>query len=327
MWQICKRFFALMFVVAVMTGCGSEKPENVSVTEEKTTLSVGMLKGPTGIGAVKLMEENEAGVTGNAYDFQIAATPDELMGKIINGELPIAALPTNVAAAVYNKTEGEIQVAAVNTLGVLHILENGTSIQSLADLQGKTIYATGQGATPEYVLNELLAKNNVSDVSIQYMAEHAELAAALAAGEVSIGMLPEPNVTSVILKNPETRLVIDLTEEWSKVEDSQLAMGCIVVRKDFLEENKEAFDLFLEEYEKSVNEVKDNPKEAAALVEKFGILPSAEVAEKAIPYCNIVCLEGAELKTALEGFYEVLFAANPKAVGGKLPDEDFYYQS
>ena len=193
-------------------------------------------------------------------------------------------------------------------------------------MAGKTIFSSGQGAVPEYALQYILQKNGIENVTIQYMTEHAELATALVAGEVNIALLPEPNVTAVLLKDSSIRKALDLTQEWNKVEtNAQLAMGCIVARKDFIENNPEAFSAFLQEYEASVNYVNDNVSDTAVLVEQYGIMDSASAAEKAIPNCNIVFLSGQEMKTALEGFYNILFTANPKSIGGALPNEDFYY--
>ena len=267
----------------------------------------------------------------NEYTFEVSSAPDEVMAKLINGSVDIAALPTNVAAAVYNKSEQEISIAAINTLGVLHILERGDTIQSVSDLEGKTIYATGQGSTPEYVLNYILQKNNIQHITVEYMAEHAELATALLSGDVNIALLPEPNVTAVLLKDNTIHQALDLTEEWNTTQltnslmPSQLAMGCIVARKDFIQNNTDAFENFLKEYEESVNYINNNISEAAELVQKYGIMDSATAAEKAIPNCNIVFIANDEMKNALQGFYQILFEANPKSIGGALPNEDFYY--
>ena len=320
----------LLFNMVACSDNSSTAAEQPDVIEnaDKTPVSVAVLKGPTGIGAIQLLDATDLS---NDYTFEISSAPDEVMAELINGGVDIAALPTNVAAAVYNKSEHEISIAAINTLGVLHILERGDTIQSISDLEGKTIYATGQGSTPEYVLNYILQKNNIENVTVEYMTEHAELAAALLAGDVNIALLPEPNVTAVLLKDNTIRQALDLTQEWdntqklNSLQQSQLAMGCIVARKEFIENNKQAFENFLKEYENSVNYVNANVTEAAALVQQYGIMDNAAVAEKAIPNCNIVFISGEEMKNALQGFYQVLFDANPKSIGGVLPDEDFYY--
>ena len=313
-----KRVFSILLLITLLfsivacsnnSNSAAEQPENVN----KPRVSVAVLKGPTGIGAVQLLESTDLS---NDYTFEIFSAPDEVMAELINGGVDIAALPTNVAATVYNKSEHEISIAA---------------IQSISDLEGKTIYATGQGSTPEYVLNYILQKNNIKNVTVEYMTEHAELAAALLAGDVNIALLPEPNVTAVLLKDNTIRQALDLTQEWdntqkfNSLQASQLAMGCIVARKEFIENNKQAFENFLKEYENSVNYVNTNISEAAKLVQQYGIMENATAAEKAIPNCNIVFISGEEMKTALQGFYHILFDANPKSIGGVLPDEDFYY--
>ena len=302
------------------SGCSEKKTE---IGNEPVNIT--MLKGPTGIGAVKLMEESEKNETDGNYNINVSAAADDAMAKKISGEVDIAAVPTNTAPLIYNKTNGNIEVLAVNTLGVLYIVENGDSIHTIEDLEGKTIYSSGQGAVPEYVLNYLLEKNNVENVNIVYMTEHAEVAAALADGRADIALLPEPNVTAVIMKNSEIRIAVDVNDEWKKTNGSELAMGCIVAGKEFIDENKEAVDIFLKEYSESIDYVNNNVSEAAELVEKYGIMASSDAAVKAIPNCNIVYKEKDEMKTMLESFYDVLYKANPKSVGGEIPDTELYY--
>ncbi|GFI62321.1 1,4-dihydroxy-6-naphtoate synthase [Clostridiales bacterium] len=291
----------------------------VPSAENNEQLNITMLKGPTGIGAVKLMEES-------SYNITIANAADEITGKILSGEADIAAVPTNLAAVIYNKTDGKISVLAVNTLGVLYVLENGESIGSVSDLSAKTIYMAGQGGVPEYVFKYILDKNGISDVQFVYTSEHAETASALLSGEAKVVVLPEPNVTAVTMKNTDINVALDLNEEWAKVSDSQMAMGCIIVRNKVLESNRETVNEFLDEYEDSINYVMDNVLEASKLVEKYGIMQSAESAEKAIPKSNICYIEGEEMRTILENFYGVLFDAEPKSVGGAMPPSEFYYE-
>lgn len=315
---------AAMAICMITSACSpvaqkEDKPEN------SKPVSVAMLKGPTGIGALELMEKNSNGKTKQNYNISLKSSPDEVTAGLINGELQIAALPSNVAAMLYEKTGGDIHVAAINTLGVLYLLERGDTIQSIQDLAGKTVYISGQGATPEYALQYLLDKNGVENVTLQFMQDHAELGAAIASGKADIALLPEPNVTAVLMQSPETRIAIDLNKEWEKLGDgSALTMGCIAVRKDFYEENPESLAMFLDEYNESVNYVNNNVKDAAALAEKFEVIPKAAVAEKAIPNCALVFITGEEMEKKLSGFYEVLYQFNPKAIGGKLPDEAFY---
>ncbi|MCD8036986.1 MAG: ABC transporter substrate-binding protein [Clostridiales bacterium] len=335
-----KKFISLLIAavmtVGVFTGCSSqssettEAEETVSAEEEvvdDVTINAIMLKGPTGIGAVELMEKSANGEAAGNYSFEISSASDEVTAKILNGEADIAAVPTNLAAVLYNKTEGGVSVIALNTLGVLYVLENGESINSISDLQGKTIYSSGQGAIPEYAFNYILEQNNVTDTNIVYVTEHAEAAAALADGSADVAVLPEPNVTAVMMQNEYIRIALDLTEEWSKVSDTDLAMGCVIVRNEFLKEHPAAVANFLAEYSESIEYVNSNISEAASLVEKYEIMASAAAAEKAIPNCNIVYIDGAEMKDILEGLYEVLYAAEPKSVGGTLPSAEFYYEA
>lgn len=336
-----KRLIALAMSAVMMlslTACagGSEAsssaPEGSSaVAEERAAVRVGGLKGPTAMGMVKLMEEDAAGTTANDYEFTLAGSADEINPLLIKGELDIAAVPTNVASVLYNKTEGQVEILALNTLGVLYVVENGNTIQSVEDLRGKTIYSTGKGATPEYALNYILGENGLTagtDVTVEYKSEHSELASLLAAGQADLAVLPQPFVTSVLAKNPDVRIALNLTEEWDKVTEdgSKLTMGALVVRKDFAESNPEAVRNFLKEYQASTQYVTDeaNLDDAAALIEQYGII-SAAVAKQALPYCNIVCITGSEMKDKLSGYLQVLADAEPSSVGGTLPGDDFYY--
>ncbi len=300
-----------------------------SVPAEKTTIKLATLKGPTGLGMLKLMGDNDAKTAANNYEFTLVSAPDEIVSKISTGEIDVAAVPTNLAATLYNKTKGKVQLAAINTLGVLSVLTNGENITSVKDLKGKTVYASGQGSTPEYALNYILKQNGLEvgkDVKVEYKAEHAELAALVISGKAKIAVLPEPFVTQVMTKNKDVKIALNVTDEWNKAagNKSVLTMGCLIVRKDFVEKNKDAFNKFLDEYKVSAAYTTSSVEDAAALSEKYNIMPAA-VAKKAIPNCNIVYIDGDEMKAKIPDFLKILFTANPKSVGGKLPGDDFYY--
>ncbi|MGI5970264.1 MAG: ABC transporter substrate-binding protein [Oscillospiraceae bacterium] len=295
----------------------------------RSDMNVGALIGPTGVGMAKLMDEAESGNAKNDYSFTLATEPTELAGKLVSGELDVAALPTNLAASLYNKTEGGIRLLALNTLGVLYIAENGDTVHSVADLRGRTIAATGQGANPEYVLNYILEQNGLTpgqDVTIEFYSANDELSAKLIGGEVELAMLPVPALTAVLMKSEDVRVALDLTEEWDAVTDEGvLTMGCIAVRTEYLKENEKAVKSFLEEYEASVSYALTETDEAAKLVAEFGVTASAEIARAAIPDCNLVCITGSELRSSVEPYYKVLFDADPSSIGGALPGDDFYY--
>ena len=293
-----------------------------------TDINMAVLSGPTGIGAVKLMERNDNGETVNHYNFTVATDNSAVVAGLANGDYDIAAVATNVAANLYNQTSGGVQICALNTYGVLYILENGDTIQSMADLAGKTIYATGQGANPEYVLNYLLTQNGLTpgeDVTVEYMDSNL-LMTEMAAGTYEVCMLPVPAVTSVLMQNSDVRTALDLTEEWDKVTDEGvLTMGCVVVRTEFAQENPEAVKAFLSEYADSISYVQENVEEASQLCETYGIVAKAAVAAAAIPDCNLCCVTGGDIRSAIEPYYNVLFEANPDSIGGALPGEDFYF--
>lgn len=291
-------------------------------------VNIAVLSGPTGVGAVKLMDWNDNGKTVNHYNFTVAADNSAVVAGLANGDYDIAAVATNVAANLYNQTSGGVQICALNTYGVLYILENGDTIQSMADLAGKTIYATGQGANPEYVLNYLLTQNGLTpgeDVTVEYMDSNL-LMTEMAAGTYEVCMLPVPAATSVLMQNSDVRAALDLTEEWNKVTDEGvLTMGCVVVRTEFAQENPEAVETFLSEYANSIDFVQENVEEASQLCETYGIVAKAAVAAAAIPDCNLCCVTGGDIQSAIEPYYNVLFEANPDSIGGALPGEDFYF--
>ena len=315
---------------ASQTPSDSETPTtSQSVTTEAVDVKVMVLKGPTAMGMVQFMSETDNGsITDNNYDFTITAMTDEVSAALSQGTTDIAAVPANLASVLYNNTEGSVQVLAINTLGVLYIVESGDTVQSMEDLRGKTIYASGKGGTPEYALNYVLAQNGIdptSDVTIEWKSEQAECLAALTAQENAIAMLPQPFVT----KSDSIRVALDLTEEWDKLQadsetPSTLVTGVVVARTEFVQEHPEAVSSFLDHYASSVEFVNSNVADAAQLVGSYDIV-TAEVAQKAIPACNIVFVEGAEMKDKLSGYLTVLFDQNAKSVGGALPADDFYY--
>lgn len=301
----------LACLLLLSMGCAGEKPQ--------TTLRIAALKGPTGMGLAYLMQEESS-----AFSVELLDAPDVVTGKFINGEIDIAAVPVNLAAVLSNKTDGKAVMIAVNTLGVLYILENGETVHSMEDLAGKTLYATGQGSTPQYVLEYLLEQNGLKDqVTVEYIAEHATLAAMAASGEAPLAMLPEPNVSSVLLKNESARIALDLTSEWDAVSDAQLLQGCYIVQRSVLESEPEAVRAFLSAAAESAARV-NSEAEAPALIAELGIVGSEAIAARAIPNCNIVCLTGEQMQEAAEAMLSVLFAANPKSIGGQLPDASFY---
>mgnify|MGYP004455305777 FL=1 len=325
-----KRYRALAVlttgIMVLCTGAGVRAEDSVNVLA---------LKGPTAMGMVSLMDQADQGeITEETYDFQIVASPDEVSPAIAQGTADIAAVPANLASVLYQKTNGGVQVLTINTLGVLYLVENGDQVQSVSDLKGKTIYASGKGATPEYALNYILKENGLTpgeDVQIEWKSEHAECVAALAEHEDAAALLPQPFVTTAQSKNDSLRVALDLTEEWDKIQkdnggNSSLVTGVTVVRTEFAQEHPEIVEDFMERYQESVTFVNDHTEEAAKLIGDYDIVPE-EIAKKALPECNIVYIDGAEMKEKLSGYLEVLEQENPQAVGGALPADEFYYDA
>ena len=358
-----KSLAALLAVMMLlsMTACGgSEKTEEPAtapdveqsaevetpeVPEEPAdtgvTMRVAAMTGPTGMGLAYLLDQfgvvetmqseplvEEKSANGGSYNFLLAGTADEISPLLLKGELDAACVPANLASVLYSKTEGEIVTLGINTLGVLYIVDKGDSIQSLADLKGKTIVSAGKGSVPEYGLRYVLTQNGIDpdkDLSIEWKSEQSECVAALASGAAEIAVLPQPYVTVAQNKIEGLRVAVSLTEEWDKLNNgSAMLTGVVVARKSFIEEHPDAIEAFIADYANSVAWVNDNIEDAAQLIGTYGIVDAA-VAVKALPYCNIVCITGSEMKDMLSGYLAVLAEQAPQAVGGAVPGDDFYY--
>ena len=307
------------------SSASSEAAETLSTTEP---VRIAGLKGPTTMGLVNLLPMMEAGETAIDYDLQLYGTADEIVPLLMKGELDMAAIPANLAATLYQKTEGQIQALAVNTLGVLYVVEKGDTVQSIQDLKGRTVLSTGKGTTPEYVLRYILTQNGIDpdkDLTIEYYSEATEVTAQMAVAEDAIAVLPQPYVTSAGMQDETLRVALDLTAEWAKVSDTQLITGLTVVRKEYAEAHPDVIEAFLAEYAQSVEAANTDVEGTAALCEAQGVVAKAAIAQKALPQCKIVCLTGEELKTNAEGYLQVLYDADPASVGGALPGADFYY--
>lgn len=324
-----KRWLVMLalFVALVLTGTGcATTQENV----EPQTVKVAALSGPTGMGMAQMIVDKDSLDLGEGVDaaFTLATEPDKITASVINGEYQIAAVPTNVAATLYNKTEGKVILGAVNTLGTLSIVTNNTeNISQISDLKGKTVYATGQGSTPEYVLEYLLDQNGLKpgeDVTIEWLAEHSEAAAKLASGEGNIAMLPQPFATTAMAKNPDLKIAVDMTKAWEDATGSVLPMGCVVVNKEWAEANPTIVKKFMAAYEQSVETVNKDDDTAAQYVVDAGIIQDTALAKKAIPNCAITFMNTEESQDDLNNYFSVLASFEPKSIGGKVPDDAFY---
>ena len=321
-----KKMTSLLLSAALLVGmmvCGA------FAAKSNSGVRIAGLKGPTTMGLVNLLDMERKGTATQHYDLQLYGAADEIVPKLIKGELDMAAIPANLAATLYQKTNGGIQVMAVNTLGVLYVVEKGNTIHSFADLKGRTILSTGKGTTPEYVLRYLLTQNGLDpdrDVKIEYCSEASEVTAQMAASKKdAIAVLPQPYVTAAQMKDSSLRVALDLTKEWNKVCDTQLITGVTVVRTEYARQNPDIVANFLKDYETSITAAQTNVANTAALCEETGVVAKKAIAQKALPQCNIVYRVGDEMKADVNAYLQVLYDASPAAVGGKLPDAAFYY--
>ena len=319
---------AFSMLLAQPAFAADSSAESIAETTEGMNLYV--LAGPTGIGAMNLWAASDAGETEGEYNITMTGANDEVVAALSNGDADVAAIATNLASTLYNKTGGGISVLAVNTLGVLSIISPGEELESVKDLAGKTIYAPGQGANPEYILRYVLAGNGLDpdkDVTIEFVSEGSELPGVWASAPDAMIMAPQPVATSILMQNEGAVKLFDMTEEWEAVAEggSTLMMGCVVVRNDYLEAHPEEVETFLSEYEASITAAQEDTEGTAALCEQYGLIPKAPLARKAIPECGLTFVTGEDMKAQLSGYLQVMFDANPKSVGGALPGDDFYY--
>lgn len=327
-----KKFLTLLLTVcmtlSIFSGC-SDKSQTNKEKSQNTTINIGCMKGPTGIGMIKLLSDSDEGKTTNKYNYTIAGTADEIATKLMKEELDIAAVPCNLASVLYNKSEGEILTLAINTLGVLYIVESGETVTNVADLKGKTIYSTGQGTTPEYTLRFLLSSANLNpdkDVNIQFKSEAPEVLASLKQDNTAVAMLPQPYATVALNSDENMRIALDVTKEWENYnKGNTVVTGVLVARKSFMEENKATLESFLKEYEASTTYANTNIDDTAALLEEFDIFKAA-IAKKAIPYCNVTFITGKEMKEKAFAYLTVLFNENPASIGGNLQEGMFYLE-
>ena len=336
-------FLVLVTALSLMAGCAKEEtpeqpqepstpeapstPADPAPQEQPVTVRLAGLKGPTTIGMVKLLDDAENKLTKQEYSFQMAAAADQVAPLLLKGELDILSAPANLAAKLYNNSKGAVKMLAVNTLGVVYIVDTDGSVSDIKSLKGKTIYATGKNTTPEYALRYLLQQHGLNpdtDVTLEFKNEPTEVVAQLKKSG-GVAMLPQPFVTVAQGQVQGLRIALDLTAEWDALGgDSRLVTACLMVRSKFAEEYPNAVATFLGEYAASTKYVNENTAEAAKLVEKFDIVKAA-VAEKAIPKCNIVCITGADMKAIASGYLQTLFDANATAIGDAMPGDDFYY--
>lgn len=324
-------------MVLALAACGKTAEDKTQettaqTTEETTPINIAVLSGPTGMGMAKLMRENEEGKTKNTYQFTISSDPSDVLAKVISGEYDVAALPTNTAAAAYAKSDKAVQMLAINTYGTLYLLQNTElepePLTDLSQLAGKTIVAFGQGANPEYILDYVLTQNGLTvgeNVTVSFSATAEEVLTAAAAGTAAFVMLPEPSASVLRSKNDAMITAFDLTKVWDDCAESPLVMGSLVVSAAFAKAHPDAIAAFLDEYAASVDDIKNNPKEAAAWIASYGIVPNESIAAAALENCNLTCITGTAMQETIEGYYQILFDYNPSAVGGAIPDEAFYY--
>ena len=316
----------LMVLPLALSSCGKKTQELLGVEpEEESKTKVYALSGTTALGMAQM-------INGGAYDISLNDDPQAIANAVISGECAIAALPTNLAAKLYKKSEGKIQLLALNTLGVLYVVDTTGKVNTIEDLRGKTVYIPNEGANPEYVTKIILESSGLkvgTDVFLATTqpATPAALRDAVINGQVDIAVLPEPMVSIVTSSNLNAKVKIDLTSQWEKLfnDRTTLVQGCLVINKAFADANPVEVKKFLEDYKASVDYINTGSDDAIGMIVNAGIIGKAPVAKKSLPNCNICCISGNDMKAAISVFYEKLFSLDPTSIGGAIPDDGFYY--
>lgn len=315
---------ALCFTLAGCASSSNDQQADLSeYTNEADALRIGSMKGPTSIGLASMMDQEQG-------QFTVVGAADELTPLLLQDQIDIALVPANVAAVLYARTEGQIQVIDVNTLGVLYGISLDEGINNVEDLRGRTVYMTGKGTVPEYTFMALLAAANIStdDLAIEFCSEPTEVVAQISQHDGAVGILPQPYATACTLKNENLHTVLDLTEAWAQMTGGQkgdVVTGVTVAKTSTIEEKEGAVKLFLQRHAASAEVAQTDPSAIVAKVIELGIIENETLAEKAIPNCNVVCYTGEEMKNALAGYLQALFDQNAEALGGSLPGDDFYF--
>ncbi len=308
-------------VAGALTGCGASNSK-----KDDVSIRIAGLKGPTTIGLVNFFEDAASESSSVNYSFEMYTAGSDIMAAMAAGQADIGLVPSNVACVMNNKVEGGVSVIDINTLGVLSCVSADDSVDDISDLAGRTVYLTGQGATPEYTLRYLLEQAGITDCNLEFKSEPTEIVSIFGENADAVAILPQPFATAALAQNENLRISFTLDDEWAKVNtDCKIVTGVTVVTNSFLKEHKGAVDAFIEAHRQSAEKALSDVDTTAALVVEQGIIAKEPLAKKAIPSCNIVCITGDEIRSTLEGYLQVLYDQDPKSVGGKLPGDDFYY--
>ena len=312
----------LIMTLMAFTGCGTQAEEPAELS---APVNIACMNGPTGMGMVDLMGNEN-------YNIEVFQAPTDAVPKIISGEIDVACVPSNLAAVLYNKTEGQIVSVSPMVMGVLHILGNGVEVSDVADLKGQTIVSAGQGGTPEYALQEVLQNAGLEmgkDVKVEWLASHADVNAKLLSDEGTIAMVPEPFVSAALAQGAgKVTDLFDMNTLWSEATGQDFPMGVLIARRDFVENRGSDLNILLNDLAASIEDVNSASDEVAQKIVDAGFLGNADIAKAAIPNCNLTLYTGDELAKGAEimkTFNETMFALTPPAVGGALPGEDLYY--
>ena len=321
--KLTSLLLALLLLIPLAVSCAKKADSDLQI-------NIYALNGTTALGMAQLIDSVNKETAEMNYNVSLHTSADAITGAIISGECDIAALPTNVAVKLFNKSEGKLQLLALNTLGVLYLLQNGENVTSLSDLEGKTVYVPGAGANPEYITAALIQNAGISNVTIDATTYNSPdaLQAAIVANQISLAVLPEPKVTATVSSNENVKVALDLTQEWETINGKDtLVQGCLVVNTEFAKEHPTEVSKFLDDYKASVDFISEGSDEAIQMIVDATILPKAAIAKKALPGCNICFIAGEDMKAVMNTFCEKIFAYDKTSIGGAMPTDEFYYVS
>jgi NitT/TauT family transport system substrate-binding protein len=337
MKKVISSILVLGLILLSLAGCssGSKAPETTKATEaaakktEPISIKVAAPTGAPTLSMIKMIKEQPALGEQVQVSYESIKSPDLVASRIISGEIDIAVVPTNLAATLYNKG-ADYKLAAASVWGILYVIGN-EKIESWEDLRGKEIHTMGRGLTPDILLRYLLTKNGLDpekDVKLTYMGEATELASTYIAGKSAISVIPEPALANVMLKKPDTLILLDLQKEWAKLnpDASSYPQASLIIKNDLIEKNPEFVETFLQEYEKSIDWLASNGETAGTYSEDLQTGISKQAVINGLQRSNIYYRDSKDAKEAIDKYMKILLDYSPEVIGGKLPDEGFYLE-
>lgn len=316
----------VLFSILLLGGCSAW--DKAYEQAGSSSFTVASISGPAALGFVKAMEPgiNPQVRLGDTVQYTFEADEEAMYAQLLEGKADMAVVPAETAAKLYREGAG-YQLAAVNTGGYLYLLSADESINAVSDLRGKAVTIVGEGSAADVVFRHLLTQAGIdpdNDLTLTY-AESAETAMENVTNSGLI-LLSEPWVTDLLDENNDFSIALDIREEWMRANGEGVPLTCLIVKKEIPVDRAEEWDLFVADYQDSIEWINNNPAETAELLDKHEIGITKEQAEGVISRSNLEYLDATKAKSAVEKYLNLFLEANPDAIGGSMPDTEFYLE-